>query len=207
MFEGLQSLCKCEFFTNMDSKVKKLVILLMCQLSLWLTLENLERDADVIALWHWQQMYHTTVALLGSRPMLARRPRRLWAHERGMGEPDFFYRNLLGSFNAREFKAQMRMDVSTFEYLCSSLAPALLKQNTNMRQAIPVQVKVAVAISRLVTSNSIQTIADLYRIGMPTSQLAVRQFTCAIKSVLLKKFIMWPSTSSMHKLASEFENL
>ena len=63
------------------------------------------------------------------------------------------------------------------------------------------------AISRLATGNSMQTIADLYRIGLSTSQLAVRQFIGAIKSVFLKKFIMWPSTSSMHKLISEFENL
>ena len=99
------------------------------------------------------------------------------------------------------------MDVSTFEYLCSTLAPSLLKQDTNMRPAIPVQVKVAVAISRLATGNSMQTIADLYKIGLSTSQLAVTQFTGAIKSVLLKKFIRWPSTATMEKYASEFENL
>ena len=124
-----------------------------------------------------------------------------------MGQPGFFYQNLLGSFNAREFKSRMRMDVSTFEYLCSTLAPSLLKQDTNMRPAIPVQVKVAVAISRLATGNSMQTIADLYKIGLSTSQLAVTQFTSAIKSVLLKKFIRWPSTATMEKYASEFENL
>ena len=140
--------------------------------------------------------------ILGSQ-----RPRRLWAHDRGMGQPGFFDRNLLGSFNEREFKARMRMDVSTFEYLCSTLAPSLLKQDTNMRPAIPVEVKVAVAISRLATGNSMQTIADLYRIGLSTSQLAVTQFVGAIKTILLKKFIRWPSTSTMEKFASEFENL
>jgi hypothetical protein len=67
----------------------------------------------------------------------------------------------------------MRMDVSTFEYLCTSLAPDLKKQDTSMRLAIPVQVKVAVSITRLTTGNSMQVIADVYRIGLSSIQLAV----------------------------------
>ena len=199
--------CKNKHCFVMDSEVKKLAILLLCQLSMFCALESLESDVCKVFLWYWQSMCDVMVAVLGLRRMRARRPRRLWAHHRGMGEPGFFYRNLLGSFNAREFKARMRMDVSTFEYLCSTLAPSLLKQDTNMRLAIPVEVKVAVAISRLATGNSMQTIADLYRIGMSTSQLVVNQFTGAIKSVFLKKFIRWPSTSTMDQFAREFENL
>jgi hypothetical protein len=191
----------------MDSDVKRLVLLLVCQLSLWLAMDSLEIDECVIAIWHWQQMCNMAVNAMGYRRMLARRPRRIWAHERGMGQPGFFDRNLLGSFNSREFKSRMRIDVSTFEYLCSALGPTLFKQDTNMRPAIPVEVKVAVAISRLATGNSMQTIADLYRIGLSTSQLAVNQFTGAIKSILLKKFIRWPSTSTMEQFAGEFESL
>ena len=84
--------------------------------------------------------------------------------------PGFFDQILLGSFNEREFKGRMRMDVSTFEYLCSTLAPDLQRQDTRLRLAIPVQVKVAVSISRLATGNSMQCIADLYKIGLSSSQ-------------------------------------
>ena len=68
---------------------------------------------------------------------LAARPRRLWAHERGLHRPRFFDQNLLGSFNVRKFKGRMRMDVSTFEYLCSILALYMLRQDTIMRLAVP----------------------------------------------------------------------
>ena len=206
-FEGLQLLRKCSQSLNMDSNVRRLAILLVFHLSLLCTMENLSRDVSMISLWHWQQLCCVTVAVQGLRGVRARRPRRLWAHKRGMGQPGFFDQNLLSSFNAREFKAHMRMDVSTFEYLCSTLAPSLQKQDTNTRSAIPVQVKVAIAISRLAIGNSMQTITDLYRIGLSTSQLAVTQFTSAIKTILLKKFIRWPSTSTMEKFAREFENL
>ena len=147
-----------------------------------------------------------TVAAKGFRRVCAKRPRRLWAHDRGLGQLGFFDRNLLGSFNSGEFTARMRMDDSTFKYVCSTLASSLQKQDTNMRSAIPVDVKVAVAISRLATVDSMQISAELYRIGLSTSQLAVTQFVSAIKTTLLKKFIRWPSTSTMEKFASEFEN-
>ncbi|OAE32235.1 hypothetical protein AXG93_1089s1000 [Marchantia polymorpha subsp. ruderalis] len=95
------------------------------------------------------------------------------------------------------------MDVSTFEFLCFNLVPSLQRQDTNMRSAIPVQVKVTVSISRLATSNSMQSIADLFRIG----QQAVNQFTHAVKLLLLKRFIRWPSTTTMDKFAREFEDI
>ena len=52
-FEGLQLLCKTSQSINMDSDVQRLVILLVFQLSLLCTMENLERDTCVISLWHW----------------------------------------------------------------------------------------------------------------------------------------------------------
>ena len=101
----------------------------------------------------------------------------------------------------------MRMDVSTFEYLCSTLAPDLQKKDTRMRLAIPVQVKIAVAITRLASGNSVQCIADLYRIGHSSANIAVSEFCVAIKKHFLRKFICWPSLSTMAKYAHEFEEL
>ena len=110
-----------------------------------------------------------------AKTLRGRRPRRLWAHDRGLRQPGFFDQNLLGSFNAREFKGRMRMDVSTFEFLCSSLATVLRRTDTNMRSAIPVDIKVVVAISKLATCNSMRSIVDLYKIGLSSSQLALLQ--------------------------------
>jgi hypothetical protein len=76
-----------------------------------------------------------------------------------------------------------------------------------MRDAIPVQVKVVVAISRLATGNLMQSIADLYKIGLSTSQVVMSQFCFAVKSILLRKFIQWPSGTVMKKYIEKFENL
>ena len=160
----------------------------------------------LILLWHTQQTGET-LAMYALNSWIGRTQRRLWAHDRGLHKPGFFDQNLLGSFNAREFKGRMRMDVSTFEYLCTTLAPDLHRQDTRLRLAIPVQVKVAVAISRLATGNSMSCIADLYKIGLSSSQLAVSQFCASIKKNLLRKFINWPSPSIMERYAQEFQDL
>ena len=99
------------------------------------------------------------------------------------------------------------MDVSTFEYLCTTLAFALTRKYTKLRLAVPVQVKVDVSISKLATCNSMQNIANFYKIGLSTSQVAVSQFTTAMKSLLLKKFIRWPSAIVMDKFVTEFQDL
>ena len=134
----------------MDPDIKKLAILLIFQMSVLSTLKCMARDETMIFLGHWQQLCCMALALHGFKRCSGRGRRRLWAHDRGLFKPGFFALNLLGSFKSREFKGRMRMDVSTFEYLCSILAPDLQRRDTNMRLAIPVQVKVVVSIFRLV---------------------------------------------------------
>lgn len=95
-----------------------------------------------------------TLAMQGLVRLHGRRPRQIWAHDQGLHGPGFFYQNMLGSFNAREFKGHMRMDISTFEFFFSTLASILQRQDTNMRATIHVLVKVNVSILRLATGNS-----------------------------------------------------
>jgi hypothetical protein len=137
----------------MEPEVRRLIISLIVQLSLWIALESIYGPEGAIVAWLWQHMCSLTLALQEIVREQGRRPRWLWAHDRGLNQPGFFDQNLLGSFNAREFKSRMRMDVGTFEYLCATLVPMLLRQDTNMRSAIHVQVKVVVAIFRLVTAS------------------------------------------------------
>ena len=90
----------------MDTDVQRLIILLFLQFTLFCTMESLDRDEGVISMWHWQQMCCMLIMVHGFMLGHVKRPRRLWAHVRGLGQPGFFNRNLLGSFNAREFTLQ-----------------------------------------------------------------------------------------------------
>ena len=82
-------------FTIMDGDIRRLAMLLVFQMSLFCALESMDIDACIMCLWHWQQMCCLTVAVEGLRRVCARRPKRLWAHDKGMGQPRFFDRNLL----------------------------------------------------------------------------------------------------------------
>ena len=52
-----------------------------------------------------------------------------------------------------------------------------------------------------------QIIADLYMIGLSTSQLAIFQFNMSVNTLLLKNFIRWPSAVVIVKFAEKFLNL
>jgi hypothetical protein len=109
----------------MDSEVHNLLMLLVVQFIVYCALEAMSGADGVIEVWRWHQIRSMNLALRILKKMHERRPRRLWAHERCLRKSEFFYQNLFGSFNAREFKMRLRVDVSTFEFLCSSLVPLL----------------------------------------------------------------------------------
>jgi hypothetical protein len=122
----------------MDEEGGRLMILFVFQCSLFVMLESVSSDPRGILVWQWQQLGFVMLALRGYKNFFTSRPRRIWAYDRGLHRPGVFYQNLLGSFNAKVFKGRMRMDVSTFEYLCSTLASHMVRQDTVMRLAVRV---------------------------------------------------------------------
>ena len=55
-----------------------------------------------------------------------------------------------------------------------------------MRRAIPFETKVAIAILRLATARGMHIIANLYEVGLSTSQKMVLDFLGAVKKSLKK---------------------
>ena len=82
---------------------------------------------------------------------LARRPRlswRAWVFPR----PQNWFQQLLNS-NALDhwWKENFKVSRDTFEYICQLVGPALQRQNTGMRDAIPVPKRVGASLWRLAT--------------------------------------------------------
>ena len=170
----------------MDPEIKNPTFLFIFHMSLFCTLEGMGLKEIAISLGHWQQFCCMTLALHGLKRCGGRGRRQLWAHDRSLFKPGIFDHNLLGSFNSREFRGKMRMDVFNFEYLCNNLAPELQRRDMNMHLAILIQVKVDVGITRLASGTSMQCIADLYRIGLSSSLQVVSEFCLAIKKFAKK---------------------
>ena len=100
----------------------------------------------------------------------------------------------------------MRVSYETFQYLCSKLAPSLQKQDTRLRSAIPLEIRVAVGLSRLATGSTLQVVADLYSIGLSTCHMIFVQFLTSLNS-LKGNYVRWPSSSRMREIALDFERL
>ncbi|MCO5566581.1 hypothetical protein L7F22_020258 [Adiantum nelumboides] len=69
------------------------------------------------------------------------------------------------------FRKRLRVSKSTFEYICSMLAPAMKRQNTRMRRAISLEDRVALSLHRLASGANVKVLADLYGCARSTGSI------------------------------------
>ena len=74
--------------------------------------------------------------------MIGRKRKTAWVLER----PQFWFEHMvLNQYENNIWRKHFRISRQTFRVLCNLVAPHLVHQDTNMRQAIPVEKLVAVA--------------------------------------------------------------
>ena len=83
------------------------------------------------------------------RLQVARRPRRAWIFPR----PQNWFQELLNNRALDHWwKENFQVSRATFEYICRLVGPAILRQNTRMRNTVPVEKRVAVSLWCLATA-------------------------------------------------------
>ena len=85
------------------------------------------------------------------------------------------------------------MSWATFEYICRLVGPAIARQNTRMRDAIPVEKRVAVSLWRLATGECYCSCGLMIGLAKPTVVKCCHEFVEAICR-LQDDFIKFPST-------------
>ena len=130
--------------------------------------------------------------------------RRCWQFQRYGG---FLEHTLMGSFSEEDFRKRMRVDTSTFHYLCTLLGPILKKKDTHFRESISVERKIAITLSRLATGNSLQMIGDLFGVGLSTTSIIVRECCKAIRIHLRPLVFKKPTLPWMKEISKGFEAL
>ena len=85
--------------------------------------------------------------------------RSLWAKERSTHWWDTIVN---GTFSDADWLENFRMSRQTFAYLCNELRPRLSRSDTNLRKAIAVEHRVAIAIWSLATNVEYRTIGHLH---------------------------------------------
>ena len=128
-------------------------------------------------------------------------PRATWQRERA----SHWWEHIVNeSFTAQDWISNFRMSRSTFLYLCNELRVEIMKTDTVMRQAIPVEKRVAIALWYMSTNTDYRTIGHLF--GVSTSSVCkIRQEVCqTIVRVLLHRYIRIPTDGALAAVGSGF---
>ena len=109
-----------------------------------------------------------------------------WARERSS---EWWETIVSGTFTAHDWLTNFRMSQATFNYICAELQQEIERNDTVMRNSIPVQVRVTITVWFLATNADYRTIGHLFGISK-TSVCLIRRNVCrAIVKVLLPKYV------------------
>ncbi|XP_022750070.1 protein ALP1-like [Durio zibethinus] len=130
--------------------------------------------------------------------------RRLWVKNRPKAWWDDCNRP---DYPEGEFKKAFRMSKSTFELICEELNSVIVKEDTTLRNAIPVKQRVAVCIWRLATGEPLRLVSKRFGLGISTCHKLVLEVCSAIRNVLMPKYLQWPDEVSVRKIKEEYEGV
>jgi hypothetical protein len=86
------------------------------------------------------------------------------------------------------------MGRETFRCLVDELYLDLVRENTTMRRAIPVDKRIAVALTVLKSSDDFLSVAKLFGIGKSTVHLILKEFSSAVCKTLYNRIVTFPAT-------------
>ncbi|CAM4475468.1 unnamed protein product [Caretta caretta] len=112
--------------------------------------------------------------------------RRFWAQET---RTDWWDRTVLQVWDNSQWLRNFRMRKGTFMELCDLLSPALRRMNTKMRAALTVEKQVTIALWKLATPDSYQSVGNQFGVGKSTVGAAVMQVAHAIKDLPISRVV------------------
>nr|XP_043623921.1 protein ALP1-like [Erigeron canadensis] len=146
-----------------------------------------------------------TTSSVGGSTIVENGPqRRLWVKNRSA---DWWDKYKSSDIPNDEFKKAFQMGKDTFETICNELTASVAKENTMLRDAVPVRQRVAVCIWRLATGESLRLVSKRFGLGISTCHKIVLDVCAAIKDVLMPKYLQWPSHDTMRLISNEFESV
>ncbi|XP_077188605.1 endonuclease 8-like 2 isoform X1 [Paroedura picta] len=113
-------------------------------------------------------------------------PRRWWVYPRSKNWWEQFIRL---TWDEEQWIENFRMSRATFFEIVEALRPRLQRQTTNMREPIPVEKRVAIAIWYLANANCYREVREQFGVGLSTVGEIVLEVCCAMELDLLKKTV------------------
>ena len=133
---------------------------------------------------------------------LLREARRFWSIER----PQLWFESIWGSEELSAlndyWRQEFRFSKTTFQEVIQIVRRDLEKRNTNFRQAIPIEKRIAIALWRLSTGNSYRSTAAVFGVGKSTAVQITNTFCNSIVKVA-GNLIKFPKTERETAIAIE----
>ena len=98
------------------------------------------------------------------------------------------------------------MSQCTFSYLCDELRSSIEKNDTEMRKAIPTDMRVALTLWFLATGADYRTIGHLFGVSKSTVCLVSKEVSSAIVKLLLPRYILFPTGAALREVVDGFKN-
>ena len=103
-----------------------------------------------------------------------------------------FWEETCQGWTEREWRENLRMSRTAFEFLCRELSPNISRRYTNFRKAIPVRQRFAITLYRLADTAQYRIIANLFGVGKSTVCQIVKEVCQAIVEILMPTYIRLP---------------
>ncbi|XP_033108143.1 protein ALP1-like [Anneissia japonica] len=97
------------------------------------------------------------------------------------------------------------MSRDTFDLLCHHLQGSLMKQDTHLCKAIPVNKRIAITLTRLAKNSDLSCISNTFGVGVSTVCTIYIKVCKAICQILTPIYLMKPTTSEMLNIIKAFE--
>lgn len=97
-------------------------------------------------------------------------------------------------YDDERWVANFRLTKDALFRLSDVLMPYIIKQNTKFREAIPVKIRVAAAIFKLVQGSNLNVVSEMFAIGPSTVSKVLREVVTAV-NIVFKDEIRWPNSA------------
>lgn len=108
------------------------------------------------------------------------------------------------SYTDNEWLCNFRVKKQTFHLICDELRPRLFRRNTQLREAIPVEKRVSLALYWFATGDCFRTIAHLFGVSKAIVWQSVHEVASGLKS-LTRQHISIPTGDRLKEVTRGYE--
>lgn len=142
----------------------------------------------------------TAFATLGLQRSLCWHGKRMWRIPR---VSPFVDQQILGSHTDKEFRRRVRMNPSTFYYICSLVALAMQKDKRG--GGILLETRVALSLTRLGAGNYLLGCVDLFGMSESLASIIVQEFCDVVLQYIRPLVVPQWNAKTLEKIAVAFE--